>query len=62
MNSPKPIHANDDTPDATPSSLNEQAARCRRLARSTNDPKASRILSDMAKEYAAEASRLKTTD
>jgi hypothetical protein len=58
MISPKPIHC-DGAPNDRVSDLSEQAARCRRLARSTNDPQASRILSDMAQEYAAEASRLK---
>ena len=31
----------------------EQAARCRRLARATTDPAASKILVEMARDYAA---------
>ena len=38
--------------------LAEQAARCRRLSRSTTDPRASRILGDMAQGYASTAASL----
>lgn len=38
--------------------LREQAARCRRLARSTNDLRTSDILKDMAKGYEATAASL----
>jgi PAS domain S-box-containing protein len=39
--------------------LAEQAARCRRLSRSTTDPRASRILGDMAQDYASTAASLR---
>jgi PAS domain-containing protein len=39
-------------------SLKEQAARCRRLARSTNDSRSNDILNDMAKEYERTAASL----
>lgn len=39
--------------------LAEQAARCRRLSRSTTDARASRILGDMAQGYASTAASLR---
>lgn len=42
--------------------LAEQASRCRRLAESTTDPRASRILADMAKDYARTSSALKAVN
>jgi hypothetical protein len=39
--------------------LAEQAARCRRLSRSTTDLRASRILGDMAQGYASTAASLR---
>lgn len=39
--------------------LAEQAARCKRLARSTNDRQASEILASMAQDYAATAATLR---
>lgn len=39
--------------------LAEQAARCGRLSKSTTDPRASRILADMAKSYAETCAALK---
>ena len=41
--------------------LCEQAARCRRLARSTLDARASSILGDMAQDYAATAATLRSS-
>lgn len=41
--------------------LADQAARCKRLARSTTDPEASEILATMARDYAATAAALATT-
>jgi PAS domain-containing protein len=49
-----------DVSDTQAGSLAEQAARCRRLARSTHDAQASRILAQMAREYDATAASLKT--
>ena len=42
--------------------LAEQATRCRRLAQSTTDPRASRILADMAKDYAGTSEALKAAN
>ena len=39
--------------------LTEQASRCRRLARATNDPTASEILTEMAQDYAVAAATLR---
>ena len=39
--------------------LADQAARCKRLSRSTTDPEAAQILSTMARDYAASASALR---
>jgi PAS domain-containing protein len=39
-----------------------QADRCRRLARSTTDERVSKILGDMAREYAATVAELRSTD
>ena len=39
--------------------LSEQATRCRRLSQSTTDPRASRILADMANEYAGTSEALR---
>jgi PAS domain S-box-containing protein len=41
------------------SALSDQAARCRRLARSTHDRDASAILASMAKDFAATAAALR---
>lgn len=48
-----------DISDEQAGSLAEQAARCRRLARSTNDPRASEILRDMASGYEKTAGALR---
>lgn len=42
--------------------LSEQAARCRRLAGATTDQRASEILGDMAREYAATVAQLRNID
>jgi PAS domain S-box-containing protein len=42
--------------------LTDQASRCRRLARATNDPKASEILAEMAQDYAAAAATLRDAE
>ena len=42
--------------------LADQAARCRRLSRATNDVRASEILASMAKRYADTAASLRSTD
>jgi PAS domain S-box-containing protein len=42
--------------------LSDQAARCRRLARSTTDERAARILGDMAGEYAETVAQLRSAD
>lgn len=49
-----------DVSDEQAGSLAEQAARCKRLARATNDGRASEILADMAHGYAATAAALKS--
>ena len=51
-----------DVTDEQSRALSEQASRCRRLSRFTTDDRASRILSTMAKEYAAAAATLRTFD
>jgi hypothetical protein len=56
---PAPKLETDQTGRAGPDALLEQAARCRRLARSTTDPRATEILATMASEYAATAAGLK---
>lgn len=48
-----------DVSDEQAGSLSEQAARCRRLARSTTDQQASQILGQMAKEYDQTAAALR---
>jgi PAS domain S-box-containing protein len=48
-----------DVTEAQSQALAEQAARCRRLARATNDARASGILADMARSYAATATTLR---
>lgn len=49
-----------DVSDEQAASLSEQAVRCRRLARATNDRQASQILGQMAKDYDATAAALRT--
>lgn len=48
-----------DVSDEQAGALAEQAARCKRLARATNDVQASGILADMARGYAATAAALR---
>lgn len=42
--------------------LASQAARCRRLARATTDKRASEILGEMARDYAATVAQLRSAD
>lgn len=51
-----------DISDEQADALTEQAARCRRLARSTNDSQASGILKDMAARYEQTAASLTHAD
>jgi PAS domain-containing protein len=48
-----------DVSDEQAQALAEQAARCKRLARATNDTRASGILADMARSYASTAATLR---
>lgn len=48
-----------DVTDQQAEALSEQAARCRRLSRATNDAQASEILDTMAQDYAAKAAALR---
>ena len=48
-----------DVTDEQAGALADQAARCKRLADSTNDQRASMILAQMAKDYAASAAALR---
>jgi PAS domain-containing protein len=48
-----------DVSDEQAQALGEQAARCKRLARATNDPQASGILANMARTYASTAATLR---
>lgn len=48
-----------DVSDEQARELEEQSARCRRLARATTDPTASQILARMAKSYAESVAQLK---
>lgn len=49
-----------DITDEQCGALSDQASRCRRLAHSTTDPRAARILSDMAKGYEKNVAALRT--
>ena len=51
-----------DVSDQQAGALADQAARCRRLSRATNDARASEILADMAQEYAETAAALCAAD
>ena len=51
-----------DVTDEQVGALADQAARCKRLARATNDRQACEILSDMARNYADTADALRSAD